>query len=120
MKYSSSFTHDLKFGELGEDWANQLFTGGFKVEVKMDTMAHTTGNVFIEYSSRGKPSGIATTDADYWMYKIAELNHVIIFDVDNLKERLRFYYKHNMYIRRGGDNDTSIGFVVPISELLTI
>jgi hypothetical protein len=25
-----------------------------------------------------------------------------------------------MYIRKGGDNDTSIGFVVPISELLTI
>jgi uncharacterized protein YuzE len=120
MKYSSSFTHDLKFGEIGEDWANQLFKGDFKVEVKMDTMAHVTGNVFIEYSSRGKPSGIAVTDADYYLYIIAEFNHAIILNVENLKERLRFYYKHNMYIRNGGDDDTSVGFLVPINELLGV
>jgi len=120
MKYSGSFKHDLKFGELAEDWAQQLFTGEFKVEVKLDSMAHTTGNVFIEYSSRGKPSGIAVTDADYYLYIIAEFNHAIILNVENLKERLRYYHKHKMYIRKGGDDDTSIGFLVPIQELLTV
>ena len=120
MKYSSSFTHDLEFGESAEDWVHQLFTGakGFKIEVKLDSISHITGNVFIEYISRGKPSGISTTDADYWIYKIAELNSAIILDVSNLKDKLRFYHRNNMYIKRGGDNDTSIGFLIPISELL--
>jgi hypothetical protein len=34
-------------------------------------MAGTTGNVAIEYQSRGKDSGLTTTLADYWVYKIA-------------------------------------------------
>jgi hypothetical protein len=40
-------------------------------EVKNDLMAGTTGNVAIEYQSRGKDSGLTTTLADYWVYKIA-------------------------------------------------
>lgn len=120
MKYSGSFKHDVVVGQIGEDWAKDFFSGAFKLEVKFDSMAHATGNVFIEYSSRGKPSGIAVTDADYYLYIIAEFNHAIILNVENLKERLRFYYKHNMYIRNGGDDDTSVGFLVPISELLMV
>jgi hypothetical protein len=118
MKYSSSFTHDLNFGELAEDWVKNIFSNGCKVEVKSDTMAHITGNVFIEFESRGKPSGIATTDADYWVYKINEINFAIIFDVIRLKEKLRYFYINNMYIKNGGDNNTSKGFLIPIIELL--
>jgi hypothetical protein len=120
MKYSGSFKHDVKVGLLGEDWAKEFFSGEFKLEVKFDSMAHISGNLFIEYSSRGKPSGIAATDAEYYLYIIAEFNYAIILNVENLKERLRYYYKHNMYIRNGGDDDTSVGFLVPIQELLTV
>ena len=120
MKYSRSFNHDVKVGLLGEDWAKEFFSGEFKLEVKFDSMAHASGNLFIEYSSRGKPSGIAATDAEYYLYIIAEFNYAIILNVENLKERLRYYYKHNMYIRNGGDDDTSVGFLVPIQELLTV
>lgn len=120
MKYSGSFNHDVKVGLLGEDWAKEFFSGEFKLEVKFDSMAHASGNLFIEYSSRGKPSGIAATDAEYYLYIIAEFNYAIILNVENLKERLRYYYKHNMYIRNGGDDDTSVGFLVPIQELLTV
>lgn len=41
--------------------------GSFTIEVKEDDMAKITENVTAEYSSRGKPSGIAITKADYWM-----------------------------------------------------
>ena len=117
MKYSSSFTHDLNFGESGEDWVNEIFTKGKKVEVKTDRLTHKTGNVFIEYESRGKPSGIATTDADYWVYKIDEVGFAIIFEVEILKAKLRKYYTDGMYLKKGGDNDTSKGFLVPIIQL---
>jgi hypothetical protein len=121
MKYSNSFEHDLKIGESAEDWVNELFNGNSKkIEVKVDYIAHKTGNVFIEYSSRGKPSGISTTDADYWIYRIEEADCAIILEVNRLKEKLRTYYKNGMYIKNGGDDDTSIGFLVPIVELLKI
>ena len=102
MKYSSSFTHDLNFGESGEDWVNDIFAKGKKVEVKTDRMT---------------PSGIATTDADYWVYKIDEVGFAIIFEVEILKAKLRKYYTDGVYLKKGGDNDTSKGFLVPIIQL---
>jgi hypothetical protein len=38
------------------------------IEVKVDSMAHKTGNVFIEISLGGKPSGLMVTLATYWAY----------------------------------------------------
>jgi len=119
MKHSRSFKHDVKIGEAAEDWVNELFNGNStKIEVKVDYMAHKTGNVFIEYSSRGKPSGIATTDAKYWIYRIEAIDCSLMLGVDQLKKKLRGYYREGLYIQKGGDNDTSIGFLVPITELL--
>lgn len=120
MKYSSSFTHDLEFGTTGEDWVNDIFSSGKKVEVKTDRIAHKTGNVFIEYESRGKPSGISTTDANYWVYRIEESNSAIILDVITLKNKLRLFHREGRYIMNGGDNDTSKGFLVPIIEFFRL
>ena len=119
MKYSSSFTHDLAFGESAEDWVNDIFKNGKKIEVKYDRIAHKTGNIFIEYQSRGKASGIATTDADYWIYKIEKTECAMILPVAYLKERLRFYYKNNMYLSDGGDENTSKRFLIPINKIIT-
>ena len=119
MKYSSSFTHDLAFGEKAEDWVNDIFKNGKKVEVKYDRIAHKTCNIFIEYQSRGKASGISTTDADYWVYKIEKTECAIILPVPYLKERLRFYFKNNMYLSNGGDENTSKGFLIPINKIIT-
>lgn len=119
MKYSSSFTHDLDFGEKAEDWVNDIFKSGKKVEVKHDRIAHKTGNVFIEYESRNKPSGIATTDADYWVYKLEQTECAIILPVSYLKGMLRECFKQGKYMMDGGDNNTSKGFLIPIQKLIT-
>src|SRR5262245_14403191 len=42
-------------------------------EVKHDYMWEKTGNVAIEYVSRGKASGIATSKADVWFYFLNRL-----------------------------------------------
>jgi len=42
----------------------------YTVEVKCDRLSHKTGNVVIEYQCSGKPSGITSTKADFWMYFI--------------------------------------------------
>jgi hypothetical protein len=36
-----------------------------------------------------------------------------------LKEKLRQYYANGMYLKDGGDNDTSKGFLIPIQKLIT-
>jgi len=118
MKYSSSFTHDLSYGETGEDWVHDILSNGGKVEVKTDRMTHKTGNVFIEYACRHKPSGIATTTANYWYFKFDKMGVALVFEVDKLKDICRKFYFDKEYMRDGGDNNLSKGFLVPVRILL--
>lgn len=49
-----------------------VMSNGVKYEIKADYVCHRTGNIAIEYEQFGKPSGILTTTADYWViYTIA-------------------------------------------------
>ena len=118
MKYSSSFTHDLNFGEIAEDWLNILFKDGRLIEVKSDRLIHKTGNLFIEYKSRDKPSGLATTTANYWIYRMDMLDTAIILPTNLLKKVCRVYYKNNEFKIKGGDNNTSDGLLIPLIRLL--
>ena len=117
MKYSSSFTYDLHVGEQAEDWAKDLFGVNGKVEVKTDSMAHSTGNAFIEAYSRGKLSGISTTTADYWLYRIEKLDTAVLVRTERLKSLVKKYHALNG-LKEGGDNNTSKGVLVPIIEFL--
>tara|TARA_R110000824_G_scaffold104232_1_gene247396 strand:+ start:96 stop:569 length:474 start_codon:yes stop_codon:yes gene_type:complete len=54
------------------------------VEVKVDSMAHKTGNVFIEVSLGGKPSGLMVTLAMYWAYVTND--EVIWFKPERVKD----------------------------------
>ncbi len=55
-------------------------------EVKNDLMAERTGNVAIEYECRGKPSGLAVTRAEFWVYKFS--GRYWLASVEDLKKRL--------------------------------
>jgi hypothetical protein len=118
VKYSSSFQYDLKIGETAEDWVNELFSNGKKIEVKNDLMAHKTGNIYIEFESRGKPSGLSKTIADYWIYRINHSDFAFIIEVNKLKELCRKFYKAKKYLKEGGDDNTSKGFLIPIVVLI--
>jgi hypothetical protein len=117
MKHSGSFYYDLDFGERGEDWLNEIFSQGKKVEVKTDRMAHITGNIFVEISSRGKYSGLSTTQADYWIFIIEEKDYSIIVSTKKLKEIARVVFATDG-LTKGGDNNTSYGILLPIKLLL--
>ena len=60
MKHNNDFKYDLVVGELKESELSDILSNS-KIEIKYDLMAHKTGNVFVEYESRGKPSGISKT-----------------------------------------------------------
>jgi hypothetical protein len=117
MKHSSSFYYDLDFGEKAEDWVKELFSDGTKIEVKFDRMAHLTGNLFVEVYSRGKASGISTTKANYWIFRIQEKSYALIVNTEKLKELCRIVHQTDGLIR-GGDNNTSYGVLIPIKLIL--
>jgi|TARA_R110000868_G_scaffold365726_1_gene628610 hypothetical protein len=112
MEHNSDFKYDLIFGIEGElsfaDLVNK------KVEVKRDRVAHKTGNIFIEYESRNKPSGISTSKSDFYAYYISDV--CILISTEKLKDICRKYLNTNKDIK-GGDNNTSKGILLPVIEL---
>lgn len=116
MEHNSDFRYDLDFGLLGERLVLNILANK-KIEVKTDKhtiKGRATGNIFIEYESRGKPSGIATTEADYWVFVLSN-EQIAIFETEWLKEQARKYLNQNNVL--GGDSNTSKGVLIPIKNL---
>lgn len=113
MEYNNDFKFDLKVGQVKEEELGNIFSSK-KIEVKHDLQAPKTGNVYVEYFSRGKKSGINTTEADYYCFCIGNTFHLI--EVEELKSKCREYLGTNRD-KVGGDSNTSRGILLPISKL---
>jgi hypothetical protein len=80
-------------------------------------MAHKTGNICIEYYSRGKPSGISVSEADFWVYMLVapdgEVSDTFKIPSDVLKEEI----EKKSYTREvtGGDNWSNKMYLFPKS-----
>lgn len=89
-------------------------TNKFKYEVKADRLAYKYGGktMFIEYECSGKPSGISTTEADYWFYFMVNpdgTNKHFRFSVEELREKCK-----GCVSKAGGDGWRSRGYIVPV------
>ena len=113
MKYNSDFKYDLKIGQIKEQELG-LILNSKTIEVKYDLQALKTKNVYVEYESRNKPSGIAKTIAEYYCFCFGNTYHLI--ETKLLKERCRKYINTNRD-KKGGDNNTSKGILLPINKL---
>lgn len=121
MIHNNDFKYDLKVGQIGEQLIASIFTDK-TIEVKRDSWIGRSGNIAIEYESRGKPSGIATSKADYWIIIFSgEYNDEIGFFIESerLKKIARFYYLAGN-IKSMGDSNTSKAVLIPIEELVKI
>jgi len=121
--YSNHFDEDLQFGEKGQKWLLWLADEA-QVEVKTERDKwYDTGNIFIEFEYRGKPSGISTTTATYWahiFYKEGMNCGVLVLRTSVLKYNLRRMYEEDssgIKIVSGGDDNASKGFLVPLESL---
>jgi len=125
MKFNRDFKYDLELGQEGENLIAKLLHNS-TIEVKLDFIAWRTKNIFIEYESRGKPSGISTTQAKFWFYIILKdgtsrntekitidnVQDILFFKVDKLKKVSKEWLNFNVG-KKGGDNDTSVGCCIP-------
>ena len=115
MEFNSDFRHDLKLAQETENAFAEILGPNTTIEIKDDLQASQTGNIFIEFESRGKPSGIATTEADYWAIHIDGI--WITLRTDKLKGIARKMYKL-FGTTLGGDSNTSKGVLIPIKNLI--
>jgi hypothetical protein len=113
MQYNSDFKYDLSVGQIKEKELADILANS-KIEVKYDLKALDTGNVFVEYRSRGKSSGISNTQSDFYCFAFENTMHIIPTEI--LKEKCRKYLGTKRDVV-GGDNNTSKGILLPINEL---
>tara|TARA_R110000751_G_scaffold111860_2_gene210529 strand:- start:1620 stop:1976 length:357 start_codon:yes stop_codon:yes gene_type:complete len=115
MEYSNDFRYDLKLGQIKEKELGDILNNK-SIEVKTDLKAAETGSVFVEYESRGKPSGISKTEADYYCFVVSEDSFILI-KTKKLKEKCRKLLNTNLDLR-GGDSNTSKGILLPLLQLV--
>jgi len=113
MKYNNDFKYDLKIGQVKEKQLAEILNDK-TIEVKYDLKALETGNVYVEYQSRGKPSGISTSEAEYYCFAFGDTYHLIT--TIDLKRRCRKYLGSDRD-KKGGDSNTSKGILLPLKEL---
>ena len=119
-KDRKKFDIDLQYGTIREEKIIDMFLNK-KIEVKSerDTWMKT-GNICIEYESYGKPSGIITTEADFWFHNLCIKDDIfctLVFDVPKLKKLIdKLDFKKSV---SGGDHNASRLWLVSIQKLFT-
>ena len=122
MKFNNDkrFDLDLAYGQVFEKKVADLLCKS-KIEVKTEKDKwKTTGNIVIEFESRGKPSGISTTSSDYWWHNLA-FGDAILFSICVPVTALRKYIEINKpKVVRGGDDMTSKLYLIKLTDLVTL
>ena len=114
----SKFDIDLKYGQIREDIVKDMFENK-KIEVKSErTGWRKTGNIAIEYESRGKPSGVYKTESDYWFHRL-ELDEgefcTLVFPTPIIRKIVDKY--KDKLTKNVGDNNTSRCVLVQIKKI---
>lgn len=114
------FDLDLAYGQVFEKKVADIL-GNSKIEVKTEKDKwKTTGNIVIEYESRGKPSGIITTDADYWLHNLAVGDDIVLSLLLKVSTLRKHIAQHNPRSVRGGDDMTSKLYLIKLTDLVTL
>jgi hypothetical protein len=114
------FDLDLAYGQVFEQKVAEIL-GQSKIEVKTEKDKwKTTGNIVIEYESRGKPSGIITTEADYWLHNCAVGDNIVFSLLLKVSTLRQYIAKHNPRSVRGGDDMTSKLYLIKLTDLVTL
>jgi len=126
MKHNSDFKFDLDIGVEAEGEFGAIVNNK-RVEVKYDRKAHETGNVYIEYMYKDRPSGISHTESDVYCYKIKDT--FVLMGTNSIKEKMRRWKEvseqngwdpERTWQVKGGDSDQSIGMLIPILDFVTL
>ena len=86
-----------------------------KVEVKYDIMSHMTGNFFIESNYDSKPSGIVTTEAEWWVQ--VDKDEIMWILSDTLHYLIRQWRLKEISFTGSHKSSPKKGYLVPKKKL---
>ena len=113
---SNQFENNLAYAEGQQALVQDAI---IKAEVKTDRLTKRTGNVYVEYKSRGADSGLFTTKSDWWIFQIVNEQEETLFSILISTKRLKHIINYGGYRQAaGGDDHTSMGWLVPIKDLI--
>lgn len=92
LKKNYDYRYDLKMS-----YQNRII----KYEIKTDIYQRDTGNIIIEFESRGKKSGISVTEADYFVTYF--FHHGEIWNISTDKLKLMINYLKPKTFEMAGD-----------------
>ena len=123
--YCKGFDLDLEYGKMGEDFVQQVMEGNTKIEIKTERdIWKKTGNIAIEISCNGKPSGLSTTEADTWIHLLAYKGVIeggFLLKVGRIKDEIKKLHKEGtLNLKMGGDNNASQMVLIPITQLFEL
>jgi hypothetical protein len=117
----AKFDMQLSAALIAERRLGDIFKTG-KIELKTETYQwRRTGNIAIEYRQKGQPSGIAVTEAEYWIHQLCDDDGstlvYLMFPIDRLKPLARERYRAGHH-RRGGDGGGFEMVLLSLRDLL--
>ena len=119
LNNNNKFDIDLQYGQVREEELSDILQNE-KIEVKTERDKwKETGNICIEFRCRGKPSGIAVTEAKWWVHVLADgddTSCMLMFPTEKLKEIARKYYANGKIVN-GGDDNLSEMVLLPLKEI---
>ena len=119
--FDRNFDIALQAGTEAENALLEMLTGT-RIECKRDYEAWHTGNVFVEFKCRDKPSGLSTTKAAWWAFAVCGSDGKVVTWLLAPSWWLRLKGRDGRKFVRGGERDTpsgppvSRGFLVAVAE----
>ena len=119
MSNTNKFDIDLSWGQMFEKKLEDILRNK-KIEVKTERdIWKVSGNIAIEYQYKGRKSGIAVTQAEWWAHILQDnedIKCILLMPTEELKRVARKHLLDKKVI--GGDNNNSKMVLVPIHELM--
>ena len=93
-----------------------------KIELKTENWQwEKTGNICIEFRQNGKPSGIAVTEADYWVHELRRGEETLVylmFPIDRFKALARKAFSEGRVSYSGGDGGRFANILIPLTWII--
>ena len=87
----------------------------FEVKTDFYVKSYKDENIFVEFEYKNRPSGISTTEADWWVnyfYNLKEVWYITTEDLRNLIEEYTFLTTY----QSGDDGSNTRGYLIPRNE----
>ena len=90
-----------------------------EIELKTETwLWERTGNICVEYRQNGRASGIAATEADYWVHELRRDGKTLCYLMFPTERLKHLALVAGRYHERGGDGGRFSNILIPLSEIL--